>query len=451
MQTENPLLSYTMTRVRSNYFETSVLGTTPPEKHTERIDIVVGSGRRGQTFLFWKDSSLFELPVTYWSAIKCWINSPGYPDDNARFDKPIVPRCLECHGTYFEAMSGTWNSYKKDSLVLGISCETCHGPGKEHIAAAETGSDDLHIVKLRSLSRPRQMDVCALCHAGAGTEIAPALSFKPGKDLSNYLTVSAASPSGGIDVHGNQVEALEASQCWQSSQKLTCTTCHDVHRTRVDPELYSRLCLECHTTPACGAYHKGGAVIGTRCISCHMPLQQSEALVSITQGKDIRPTIRNHRIDVYPSQPTTELRGDQALASGQVTDAITLFGEALETRPDDAMLEFKLAMALDKAKDIPGEKSALEKAIYVNPDMAIARNQLGYLLVQNGDVVAAEEDFRRAVQASPTYTQAWVNLAATLAMQSKIADAQRAVANALKVDPQNADALRLQQDLKEHP
>src|SRR5215467_14247476 len=115
---------------------------------------------------------------------------------------------------------------------------------------------------------------------------------------------------------GNQVEAVKASQCWLSSEKLTCTACHDVHKPQRDPQSYSRFCLQCHTSQACGFSHENGATVANRCISCHMPLQQSKTLVSVTRGKPITPTIRNHRIAIYPSPAGNEQRADAALASG---------------------------------------------------------------------------------------------------------------------------------------
>ena len=42
---------------------------------------------------------------------------------------------------------------------------------------------------------------------------------------------------------------------------------------------------------------------------------------------------------------------------------------------------------------------------------------------------------------------AWVNLAATLELEKHFAEAQEAVANALRLDPANAQALQLSQDL----
>ncbi len=70
----------------------------PPQQktRTERIDIVTGSGIKGQTYLYWKGDQLFQLPVSYWTDLKRWITSPGYTEGVANFDRPIVPRCLEC-------------------------------------------------------------------------------------------------------------------------------------------------------------------------------------------------------------------------------------------------------------------------------------------------------------------------------------------------------------------
>ena len=102
---------------------------------------------------------------------------------------------------------------------------------------------------------------------------------------------------------------------------------------------------------------------------------------------------------------------------------------------------------MDKVGDTAGERSALEHSIEIDPDMAIAQNQLGYLDSQSGDAAAAEKHFREAVRAAPAYTEAWVNLAATLAMESKFPEAQQAIDSALKLEPTNSQALELRSDL----
>ncbi len=245
----------------------------------EKFDVVVGSGRHGQTYLYWKGDELFELPVSYWTYSHEWINSPGYVDGEVNFDRLVEPRCIECHMTRFDSMapwpatptagvSGTpappRNRYRRDSLVLGIGCERCHGPGSEHVER-EQGSERLQplvrteiaIVNPARLVRERQLDLCALCHAGPGEPTAPALSFQAGDDIAGYLKITAPPANAPVDVHGNQVGALKASKCYLSG-KLTCSTCHNVHRIQESADSFSGRCLTCHEVHACGRFKQTG-------------------------------------------------------------------------------------------------------------------------------------------------------------------------------------------------
>ena len=138
---------------------------------------------------------------------------------------------------------------------------------------------------------------------------------------------------------------------------------------------------------------------------------------------------------------------EKELESGNPGSAVQLYREALQATPDNALLNYKLSVALDQAGDAQGERDALERAVQLDPDLAAAHNQLGYLLSRGGDMPAAEEHFREAVRAAPAFIEAWINLAATLGMEAKFSDAQQAVDSALKLDANNAEALRLRQDL----
>jgi tetratricopeptide (TPR) repeat protein len=140
-------------------------------------------------------------------------------------------------------------------------------------------------------------------------------------------------------------------------------------------------------------------------------------------------------------------QAEKQLAAGDVQSAIASYREALNATPQDPVLNFKLALALDRGGDVVGEKAALEQALKIDPAMAIAQNQAGYLASRDGDFATAEQHFRSAVSAAPGYAEAWVNLAATLGMESHFPEAREAVANALKIDPQNTEALQLQQNL----
>jgi Flp pilus assembly protein TadD len=140
--------------------------------------------------------------------------------------------------------------------------------------------------------------------------------------------------------------------------------------------------------------------------------------------------------------------GEAALKAGDPKKAVALYREALAATPNDALLNFKLAMALDRAGDTAREQEALQQVIKIDPAFALAHNQIGYLASRDGDLATAEEHFRLAVRAAPGYAEAWVSLAATLGMESRFPEALDAVANAIRLDRKNDGALQLRQALK---
>jgi Cytochrome c554 and c-prime len=306
MNTFNPELFFRMDVRNNRFYQTAILeklGHTT--RHSEPFDLVVGSDTKGQTYAYWKGDLLYELPVSYWTELNEWVNSPGYVDGSADFDRPITPRCVECHGTYIQALdtSLTSNRYNKSNFVLGISCERCHGAGGEHVKShAATASDSRNGKPMQPLgsTRERQIDVCAQCHGGVGEEVAPPFSFKPGDPLSNYIKLKQPDPNDRVDVHGNQVTLLERSLCFRSSPNMTCTTCHDVHSSERPAASYSDRCLECHQPEKCGMFAKLGRQIAANCVDCHMPVQASSMLVVDANDKRVSANVRTHWIKVYP-------------------------------------------------------------------------------------------------------------------------------------------------------
>ena len=312
MKTIDPGLFFRMDAAHGSFYQTAVFGKPPNTKEqSEAFGLVIGSGRKGQTYLYWKGDELFELPVSYWVELDRWANSPGYLDGTANFDRPVIPRCVECHATYFEPLTPTplGNRYDQTNFVLGISCERCHGPGQEHVsrhrsaarAAIAPAADD--IVNPAKLSRDKQIEVCAQCHGGLGEDIAPAFSFKPGESLDAFIKLQRPGPDAKVDVHGNQAALLEKSRCFQSSGTMTCSTCHDEHAPERTAASYSSRCLTCHQPEKCGIYAKLGSQIANNCIDCHMPVQKSNLIVSDVNGTDTRAKVRNHWIKVYSDSP----------------------------------------------------------------------------------------------------------------------------------------------------
>jgi Cytochrome c554 and c-prime len=306
LKTSNPGLSFRMDAKGGRFYQTAVFGVAPSiTEQTEPIDLVIGSGRKGQTYLFWKGERLFQLPVSYWIDIGQWVNSPGYTDGDASFDRPVMPRCLECHGSYAEPLAGSRanNGYNKNRVALGISCERCHGPGREHVSRYQSATpvnSSEAIVNPAKLSRDRNVEVCAQCHAGKRFPIAPAFSYLPGQPLDDYLDRDVSDPNSTIDVHGGQVALLQKSRCYQSSESMTCSTCHNVHQSQRDVAAFSSRCLTCHNAGDCRIFDKIGSKIADRCVECHMPVQESKAIVTASNGKQTRARIRTHWIKVYP-------------------------------------------------------------------------------------------------------------------------------------------------------
>ena len=198
LKTSEPELFYRLEARPNGFFQTGVLGTPPDAVSiSQRFDIVIGSGRKGQTYLYWgENDQLFQLPVSFWTAVG-WVNSPGYGDRTLDFSRPVLPRCLECHGSFFQPVIGAANRYRREGYVLGVSCERCHGPGEQHIAlnsAPNAKPAQQAIVNPAKLSRERQIDMCGLCHGGVGVAKMPPFSFTVGNVLEDNIQLEKPKP-----------------------------------------------------------------------------------------------------------------------------------------------------------------------------------------------------------------------------------------------------------------
>jgi Cytochrome c554 and c-prime len=242
MLTRVPGVYFQMEKRAGGFYQTAF---EAGRSHTERFDLVIGSGRRGQSYLYWREGLLFQLPVSYHVGSQRWINSPGYEDGKVNFGRGIPPQCLDCHTSRFRLERVAGGLRYAEDYVLGIGCGKCHGEGDRH----------------EQLTRPSGIDICARCHSGLEEEKPP-----------------------DADVHGNQVGLLKASRCFQRSGSMTCTTCHDVHRMERDPAVLVGRCVACHTRQACPTGLP-------QCVECHMPVLASKVI-------EVQ-AYRTHRIGVY--------------------------------------------------------------------------------------------------------------------------------------------------------
>jgi len=279
------------------------------ERATEKFDIAFGSAEKAQTYGYWKNGKLYQLPLTHFAGMHTWANSPGFPPGRAYFGRVIESRCFECHASYINKVSvqsGPLSVSEKpdsSSIVYGIDCERCHGPAAAHVKFQEENpavTTSKYIVPFKSLSRQQKLDVCALCHSGNDRATQRSLfAFMPGDTLSHFYYPDFGAGSPEPDVHGKQLQLLERSECYKKSD-LTCTSCHDGHG-REENQLagFISQCMNCHPKPV----HATGTIPsnGQNCISCHMPLQSSK-IISFNTGaglKNIPYFIRTHKIAIY--------------------------------------------------------------------------------------------------------------------------------------------------------
>ncbi len=308
----NALENVSMEKREDGYYQVEyIMGK---EKRKSKFDITVGSGKKGQSYLSWKNNSLIQMPVTYFTPESTWTSSPGFHPRKIVFNRVVTSRCLECHSTYFQKMSDEDKhpeEFDKKNIIYGIDCEKCHGPGKEHVNFHTTNpevKEAKYIVNAGKLSRQISIDLCALCHSGRLNKSLPSFSFQAGDKLSDYFDrPDTLIPGYVMDVHGNQLGLLSQSKCFISSE-MTCQSCHNVHKKEQDQlEVFSQRCITCHSagkSKLCGLINSVGNIITKNCIDCHMPKEPSQSIVVYLEGAAI-PTpakLRTHYITIYKGE-----------------------------------------------------------------------------------------------------------------------------------------------------
>ncbi len=283
-----------------------------------KFDITFG-GVKAETYLYWKDSMLYQLPISYFANLHSWTNSPGYDTTRIDFGRLIGKRCFECHASYIKELPFKTQSlnatvgFDKATLINGIDCERCHGPAKQHVQFHTDNPGEKksqYITRYASLSRQQRLDLCASCHSGNSNMVLRSMfAFKPGDTLANFIEqdlLPVRTDASQLDVHGNQSQMLAASKCFVS--KMDCATCHNSHKTeRGAVAMFSQRCLSCHNTgghSACKMASKLGVAIQQNCIDCHMPLRPS-GIIAVQTAQNNRATpymVRNHRIAIYPEE-----------------------------------------------------------------------------------------------------------------------------------------------------
>ncbi len=298
-------LRFEMTASEGRFLQTATRESIPPTPPTAaEIAFIYGAaGGSDEVYFTWHDGRLHELPMVWLSPLDSWGAGPFDPHGSGDFSREMTIRCVECHNTWFEHVPGSRNQYGRDKAVLGVTCEVCHGPGREHVAFHRDHPQTKQphaVVRPAQLSRERQMDLCAQCHSNALKHRGPAFDYRPGRPLDeSYVSLRTRHPED--DHVANQTSYLRQSKCFQKSETLTCVTCHNPHRPRSAANAGAESCRQCHNDQDCRDRNNLPAAVQGDCVGCHMP-EHRKIQVSFRTESDqyVAPVKRyEHQIGIH--------------------------------------------------------------------------------------------------------------------------------------------------------
>jgi hypothetical protein len=285
---EQPLLTFHESRftysLRWNAAGPTFAVTDGVQESTSPVVWAVGNGEYGQTYILEKNGTYIESRLSYFSGLKGLDITPGQASispqevDEAlgrKLDTETTKACFQCH-TSNAVITGTLDA---DKAIPGVTCESCHGPGAQHVAAMSTpapGGKPTMILNPRSLSPSDSVDFCGACH-------------------STWADVVMDRPSNmGAARMRFQPYRLGLSRCWGKGDdpRITCIACHNPHQPLVhDRDAYDTKCVACHSANARSTSHvaaKTCKVSATRCVSCHMPKIEVPEVHSALTDHNIR-------------------------------------------------------------------------------------------------------------------------------------------------------------------
>lgn len=164
----NGAFTYRITREgnRSIYSVTDGVTTI-----SEPILYCFGHGEVGQTYSFRHNGMSYETRISYYSGVNGLDFTIGQPRLVPTSLEEALGRavpasethnCFGCHST--GAVNGS--QLRLDQLIPGVTCEACHGPGENHIAAVRARKvSDLQIFNPGILDASDvTQSFCASCH-----------------------------------------------------------------------------------------------------------------------------------------------------------------------------------------------------------------------------------------------------------------------------------------------
>lgn len=248
-----------------------------------------------QYFVEFPGGRLQSLTIAWDTGRKRWFSL--YPREKLAPDDPLHwtgryqnanLMCAECHTTDFrKGYDAAADTYRSSWREIDVGCQSCHGPGGDHIIWARSGrrggATGL-VVNFRAADSRYEVDACASCHSRRARIAA---GEHPGRPL--YDTFRPEVLRAGLyHADGQQLDEVYEYGSFRQSKMyqrgVRCSDCHNPHSGRIRAE-GNKVCIQCHRPEAnprfptlahkvydapAHHFHKDGSP-GAQCVNCHMP------------------------------------------------------------------------------------------------------------------------------------------------------------------------------------
>ena len=207
------------------------------------------------------------------------------PNNNTKPEYVGSDVCKTCHEDLYTKNFETTPHFKT-TLKNGHGCESCHGPGSEHVAG---GGDVSKIVKFAGLSRQEASSRCLSCHgeshsqrhfsgsAHSANDVGCLDCHSPhhAKEPEHLLT--QAQPNLCYGCHtSTKADFAKPYRHRVNEGLIRCTDCHNVHGTTTLRQVKTlpsgdAVCYKCHADKLGPFVYEHVPVKTEGCGSCHVP------------------------------------------------------------------------------------------------------------------------------------------------------------------------------------
>ena len=448
-------------------------------RKSQKVEWIIGAGANAFGAIVQTGDYLFEAPLSYYTNAHAWALSPGYQYADYGFTRPILPGCITCHSGRPQPVPENGRFHNPPFRELAIGCESCHGPGGPHVAAASADT----IVNPAKLTAWQADNVCLPCHQTGDARVLRSGKeygdFRPGTNLDDTLSIfivpfdPKSPPQDDLLEHSL---SMRLSQCYrQSGGKMSCITCHDPHTQPAAseaPAYFRERCLTCHTEKSCpvSIAERQKQSPPDNCIGCHMPKREVKVISHsvLTNHRIVRnsrepfpdvafhmtapelPDLIHLSVELGKHSPTPPLTLLRAYRQVMLTHSEyrerywNLGRELFSSHPDDIVVLEAMADASLQQKNSEGVAAAvryLDRARQLGTTDPSDFEELGKLLAATHQETKAIEVLQQGIASVPYDVSLYRLLAQTYVSAKQISAACSIANQANELFPQD-DSIR---------